>query len=275
MRELALGGEAMISHNNRRRSSRHTQPGGYASCLTSGSVGRYRVNDASRTGVALHGGPNIEVGTEVGVSLWWPSIGRAAAHGFVCRQDDNAGKLAVTYTDDDGMTDLVQKLRTIEQLRADEPIPLICGSHPLVSSVIDHLENAGIAFLRAKSPLDVLNHLQNPWEPITSLVFQPDPIWFSISELVGEQHPGVRRVLINSGERSTGAATVAEQSQFDRALAKPWHPHGLYDALGLDVGGTHCVCCELPLASKLSSFCALCVSRSTNLTAFDDLGGGD
>ena len=265
--------------SNRRGSARHRAPGGTALCQAGSTTERYRIEDASKSGVALKGGPPLALGTPVKIELWWPMIGGATGHGVVCRQaqdesNDN-GKLAVCYTNMAGMSDLIGNFVAIEQMRRDEPMPAFCGTSAELKSAMDALERAGFAFEICKAPLAALQLLQNPWKPITSIVLSPTMPWLDFSVFVGSEYPDLRRVMLNSAESSADTRLAIDHAIVDLALRQPWQTASLFQALGLRLSDQRCLSCQARLATTVSPFCSNCRRRSTDLDLRDDLGGGD
>ena len=258
---------------NRRTSTRHVERGGTAICRAGSKAMRYRIQDASSTGVALKDGPRLELGTQVELELWWPMIGGAKAHGVICRQGQD--KLAVSYTQIKGMASLMGTIATIENMRVEEPIPLVCGRSKELELAHDCLERAGFELERARSPLEAMHLLQDPWNPITSIIIPPRLPWLDFSAVVSSDYPSLRRVMLTSEDSGADTRLASEHQLIDQALRGPWKPDELYSALGLSLSDERCLSCNSRLATRVNPFCAVCRHRSTDLDIRDDLGGGD
>jgi hypothetical protein len=260
-------------NSNRRGSARHAEPGGSALCRTGSSTQRYRIRDASKTGIALDGGPPLAVGTQVQIDLSWPMIGAATGFGVVCRRAER--EVALRYTDITGVADLIGNIEAIEQRRREEPMPLLCGSGDELRLAIDTLDEAGFDFARVNSPLSAMQVLQDPWNPITSVILSPTLRWLDFSDFLGSEYPQLRRVMLNPPDSGADSKLAIDHSIVDLALPFPCPPKSLFQALGLRLGDQACLSCKTRWASSVSPFCSECRRRSTDLDLLDDLGGGD
>jgi hypothetical protein len=260
--------------SNRRGSTRHAEPFGTAICQVAGAVSYYHIRDASKSGVALEG-PSIQTGTTVDVEMNWPSIGKATGKAVVRRQIKDKGEFALEFTRTFGLGHLMGKLRTVERQRLEEPMPLFCGKGSALDRALEELRDQGVNYEAVNSPLAALRLLQDPWRPITSLVFSPSTRWIEFSVLVASEFPTLRRVLVHDSARDANKRLITENALVDMALHEPWTRKTLYATLGLSLTGKQCLSCQNSLTSPASPFCATCHSRSTNLDIRDDLGGGD
>ncbi len=271
-----LEGDAMVTATitgtteNRRAGARFLQPGGTAICHTGTTSQRYCIQDASRSGVAL-GGAALEIGAPVTLQLWWPLIGSATAQGVVCRRDPQTNSVGVKYTDDRGVGELVQKLSAIALLRRTAPRPLFCGESAILRRVMEQLADAGFQYEYARTPLEALIHVQDPWKPLTTAVCTNHSRWSEFSNFLSAEHPMLRRLVLDDN----GDLFAADSQGYEEVLARPWHPIELYRILGLQIHEDPCICCGAPMPKSAEAFCGVCVGRSSELSEFDDLGEGD
>jgi hypothetical protein len=179
------------------------------------------------------------------------------------------------YTRTSGVGQLMDRIRFIERQRLEEPKPLFCGRGTAVQKALSDLSDDGVACEEANSPLAALRLLQDPWNPITSIVLSPTMEWIDFSVFVSEEHPAIRRILLHPAHSGADARLAIEHALVDLALYEPWTQKTLYGALGLSLTEQKCLSCQNRLTNPASPFCARCHRRSTNLDIRDDLGGGD
>ncbi len=260
--------------NNRRDSTRHTEPYGTAVCQVGKSTSYYHILDASKSGIALEGVP-IKTGTAVDIELHWPSIGTATGKAVVCRQRQAKEEFALRFLRMSGVRHLIGKIKSIETRRKEEPKPLFCGNGKALQRALENLRNEGVDCEAVSSPLAALRLLQDPWIPITSLVLSPSMRWIDFSVFVSAEYPAIRRVLLHEADSGADARLAIEHQLVDEALYEPWTRERFYETLGLHLTGQTCLSCQNRLTNSASPFCARCHDRSANLDIRDDLGGGD
>lgn len=262
-----------VSIDNR-RATRFLEPGGRALCRAGSTTLRYQIQDTSTSGIALSG-PGLQLGTPVALRLWWPMIGSANASGVVCRNDPSSHKVSVKYTHDEGIGDLLRDLSAIAIMRQTEPTALFCGNNHAIHQAMEHLDEAGFEYEHATTPLEAFCLVQDPWRPFTTLACAPTPLWLEFAEVMETENPQLRRVLLADENTSGAHERAVENGTVHNILCEPWHPYGLYEALGLKLSQEPCLCCGARIAPAAVVFCAQCSSRSTQLCELDDLGEGD
>jgi hypothetical protein len=200
-------------------------------------------------------------------------IGKASAQGVVCRANEGRESVAVRYTENDGISDLMQSLQEVARLRTREAVPMFCGSNGEMREVMAELDSLGLRYKRVDRPISALCVLKNPWKPVTTLVFPPSSHWLVFSGLLGTNHPELRRLLVDGGLSPLGAELAVAHSIVDDTWSRARDASGLHEALGISLSGDDCLSCGLPLAVSSSAFCATCLDRSSSLGPQDDLGG--
>lgn len=219
--------------NRRRRATRAFEPGGTAVCRTAERRLRYRVQDASESGIALGMGPRLSLGTPVELRLWWPSVGTASADGVVCRHGSDDIRLAVKYTSSTGVASLIDDLLHIKDLRETRPQTLLCGHGKAIDAAALQLGEAGRPFLRVESALETIRALQDPWLPVTSVVIEPSMRWLELAVFIGDEFPNLNRLMLAPQHSAADEELAVRNGIVDQGLRGPWHQAALLEALAV------------------------------------------
>jgi hypothetical protein len=175
----------------------------------------------------------------------------------------------------DQMDEIVANLLLIEQMRKEEPRVLVCGGREWLDVAERDLRAAGFSVLHARSALEAITALQNPWNAIAAVAMEPTLLWLEFSDFLGQEHPGLHRAMIAGPESMADLYLAKSKGLIDGGIYGPWQPNVLFDALALPAR-SECLSCQRRAVKGTGPFCEECIEWSTDISEeFDDLGCGD
>ena len=222
----------------RRRSYRVEAHRMMACCSSDRSAGLYRVDNLSRCGALLVGGPPIPEETPICMRLLLPDSRALSVDGVVTRLDmasEARPMMAVEFSALwDETHDLIADFIADEVVKAFGVRVLIgCSSERDCKALGKAVSSIGCSPVSVLTPLDLVHQLENRETPPVALVLTTNATGLEplvIGSFLADNYPLMRRVLV--GKPCWRTRQAAEQ-HFHVIVSKPWTPEQLKDALDL------------------------------------------
>ena len=182
----------------KRRAGRIQIEGGTAACLVDSSSEVYEVRDVSRLGLCLRDCAPVEVGDSMEVHLWWPQVGAAELTAEVVRYAEDENEVGLQFNEvSPNLQALINNLEIINQLKITSSCSLVyCRSLAEGESTVASIRATGKRAIYARTPLEAIDRLGDPWTPISSVVIEPTPDALAFAGFLRDCHPSIRRVML-------------------------------------------------------------------------------
>ena len=207
------------------------------------AVGRFIVQNLSAGGALLTGRRDVPLDERVRVMLPLPGRDPLVVDGRVARRADAGNEivaLAVQFrhksprTEDEIHEALASELLRIS--RVEQRSALVVQDSPeLCGRLQRDLEQMGYQVHLARTPLDVVRVLEDPQIGVDVAfvdVSAGEVDGLALLRFLRDEHPGVRRVLVQGAVRPSVAELMETASFVHRVLAEPWDRSVLNDTLG-------------------------------------------
>ncbi len=200
----------------RRRWHRSSVVGGSAICRGDGTIGGYKVVDASFGGVCLNHGVPLPQGTELEMALWCAGLGLATLRGTVVRSNEDTMAVAFAQVGWEAR-ELLSELARAENAGGTRATSLVfCPVAPTTDTLQDLLASLGHDSVSVATPLDGIVQLQRMDHDVREVFAEDSPAGRDFLKFVRDEHPEIRRVLLTPPEATT--PSCADDDLADRVV---------------------------------------------------------
>jgi len=228
---------------DRRRSHRFPIRAAASVRTPSGFASTYAVDDMSRDGALLRGGPVLSRGSSLAAVIRRVGCSPMSVSARVVRHlgtNSERPRWAIRFWElSDEAEDAIRDLTT--DVLAESPAILVVDrSRAAREELAADIRAAGLLPLSVSTPLEAISLLERHGDRVDSVVVgrNSDPeLWLGLLEFVGREYPTVRRVAwANAGRHRAESAPPAdrEPGPAEAVLFGRWDRAALTRALGLD-----------------------------------------
>jgi len=207
------------------------------------ALGRFTVQNLSAGGALLTGRRDVAVDERVRVLLPLPGRAPLVVDGKIARRATAGSDLVVlavqfrhrSPSSEDAIQEaLVRELSRRAELETPSVL-VVQDSAELSERLRSDLASLGRRVHVATTPLDAIRWLEDPVERVDVAfvdVSAGDVDGLGLMRFLHEEHPTVRRVLVQGAVRPSVADLMETSKVVHRVLAEPWDKTALTEALG-------------------------------------------